>query len=85
MADDKRSTAPDLTRYAIFAGPDSLDNLSGWIFVDGAAAERARTSYPRGAVVAVLPDAATHARISGECERAAAAWGPAVGGEACRA
>lgn len=53
----------DVTRYAIFAGPDSRENLSGWIFTDAGAAERARCAYPRGAVIALLPDAAMAASL----------------------
>ena len=44
------------TRYAIFAGPDSRTNLSGWVFTDPLYAERARPAYGRGATIAILPD-----------------------------
>lgn len=64
MADATVTESRAVTRFAIFAGPDSLTNLSGWVFTDLAAAERARPEYGRGAMIAVLPDADMAVRLA---------------------
>src|SRR5207247_2049333 len=58
--------SPDVIRFAIMAGMDSEEFLTGWIFTDGKEAERALRNFPLGACMAVLPDAAMAARIAAQ-------------------
>lgn len=62
--------SPDSTRYAVFShevyGGPPPRNLSGWIFTSSKAALDARSSYPGGVDVGLLPDLAMYERFTAD-------------------